>query len=86
MQLEINIVTEIFVGLFLAAVLGAISFMGILYRCSRKQDARGVRQSRAILSLSSFTSHTNKVLHPEFKFRNIEKEIEGTLTDENGNY
>lgn len=85
-MLEINIIAEIFVGLFLAAIIGAVSFMGVLYKCSRKQNARGVRQSRGILALTSFISFEKKRLHPEETFRDIEKEIKSTLTDEHGNY
>lgn len=85
-MLEINIVTEIIVGLILAAIIGTVSFMGILYKCSKKQDARGVRQSRAILQLTSFISYEKKKLHPEASFRDIDKEIKSTLTDEYGNY
>lgn len=78
-----EILTDVFIYLIIAGIVGGGTLCMALYRCVHKQGKRGLRQSKAILLMAKSIDGFTKKNHPGDESDLYEKS-EIALTDEKG--
>lgn len=83
---EFNTFGGIIIGVSIAGFIAVGNFLMRMRRCIDRQDARGVRQSKAIGMMARWNQHQLSTLHPSATHSDISLEVDAALKDAEGNY
>ena len=84
--LQGSILEDVMSGIVTTAIISTGAFIGRMFVCLKRQEARAIRQSKALLSLARWSQYQLNTLHPDQTHMDIVNEVDTALKNGTGSY